>query len=162
MSLSLSSINNQGGDGFQKLKKPKSKSKMQNFKKIMKKGKSKFYHAFWGDSIETFNYVAETSMFVNFFTMQLFRIISFLVLFMCFGTYGYIYVRYAIFQYNFWALTITMLAFGTLFIGSGKQKVYQYLVGEKKEGNKKKKPKINYDDPKKKSNLWSWGVVLYA
>jgi len=65
----------------------------------------------------------------------------------------YIYVKAAIFHYIFIALFVTFLAFGFVFIGSGKQVVYQKLVN---------KGDINYSDPKKRSNLWRIGVLLYG
>jgi len=45
------------------------------------------------------------------------------------------------------------LAFGFLFIGSGKQVVYQKLVDN---GD------IEYSEIKKRSNLWRTGVLLYG
>jgi hypothetical protein len=45
------------------------------------------------------------------------------------------------------------MAFGCLFIGSGKQKVYQSLVNLSK---------VDYNDKKKKSNFWMIGVFFYS
>ena len=133
----------------------------KKLKGIMKKSRSKLRKVIWGD-LEDYNYVTETSLFTNFFIMQLFRLINIIALLCCFGVYGYIYLRYAVYNYNFWALTLTLIAFVSLFIGSGKQKVYQILVGEKRSHASRKKPKINYDDKKKKSNMWTTGVFFYT
>jgi hypothetical protein len=61
-------------------------------------------------------------------------------------------LRRAIFQYNFYSILFTFLAFILLFIGSGKQVVYQELV---------KQRKIKFDDKKKKQNIWKWGLLFY-
>ena len=76
----------------------------------------------WGKDDETYNYVKETSIFAaySFFTMQITRCISVLVLFAVWCLYFYIYVRSALYQYSFVALTVTLLGFIWLFIGSGK------------------------------------------
>lgn len=66
----------------------------------------------------------------------------------------YIYVKASFFHYIFISLVVTFLAFGFLFIGSGKQVVYQKLVNDKK---------IEYhNNKKKKSNLWRMGVLFYS
>ena len=78
---------------------------------------------------------------------------SLIALFGVFGTYIYIYLRISLQQYTFWALASTVLAFGCLFIGSGKQKVYQSLVNLSK---------VDYNDKKKKSNFWMTGVLFYS
>lgn len=67
--------------------------------------------------------------------------------------YFYIYVRNAFSIYGFYGLIITFIAFICLFIGSGKQVVYQQLV---------ELGKIDYKNKKKKSNLWLTGVFLYG
>ena len=85
--------------------------------------------------------------------MQVTRLISVLTLFYLWCTYFFIYVRGAFFQYSFVALTVTLAAFVCLFVGSGKQVVYQKLVADEK---------ISYTDKKKKSNLWKKGVFLYT
>jgi len=84
---------------------------------IAKKGLNKFI---FGDKFDEYNYVGETSFFINFMFMQIFRMVSFLVLFVIYCTYTFIYLRSAFYQYMFWGLTFTFLAFGFLFIGSGK------------------------------------------
>jgi len=65
-----------------------------------------------------------------------------------------------------------MFAFATLFIGSGKQKIYQQLVvfpQVDKEGKKitdKKtgtvQMKVDFTDKKKQTNLWIWGLLFYT
>lgn len=85
--------------------------------------------------------------------MQILRLLLLIGLIGVFGSYVYIYLRVSLQQYTFWALTATVLAFGCLFIGSGKQKVYQSLVN---------KNKIDYNDKKKKSNFWMIGVFFYS
>jgi Ca2+/Na+ antiporter len=111
------------------------------------------YKAIWGDNGEKFNLVGSTPVCINFLTMQILRLISFMALTAVFGMYSYIYLRTSITQYNFWALTCTYLAFGFLFIGSGKQVVYQKLVN---------KGRIDYKDRKKKTNMWMIGVFFYS
>ena len=85
--------------------------------------------------------------------MQIFRLLYILALMMTVMVYFYIYVRNAFSIYGFYGLIITFIAFICLFIGSGKQVVYQQLV---------ELGKIDYKNKKKKSNLWLTGVFLYG
>lgn len=64
----------------------------------------------------------------------------------------YIYVKRVIIDYNFWSLIFTFLAMLLLFIGSGKQVVYQKLVNREK---------IDYNNLRKRSNIWMVGVFFY-
>lgn len=107
----------------------------------------------WGADAEKYNTVGSTIMCCKFELLQLMRLISILGL-MCFVfVFFYIYVKAAFFHYIFIALLVTFLAFGFLFIGSGKQVVYQKLVDN---GD------IEYTETKKRSNLWRTGVLLYG
>lgn len=81
------------------------------------------------------------------------RLFILCVLIGVFGTYSYIYLRISLQQYTFWALSCTLLAEIFLFVGSGKQMVYQKLVNT---------TKIDYKDNKKKSNIWMTGVFFYT
>lgn len=107
----------------------------------------------WGDDPDKYNTVGSTIFFCKFELLQLTRLLSLLVLMFCVFVFFYIYVKAAMFHYVFWALFITFLAFGFIFIGSGKQVVYQKLVNN---------GSIDYSDKKKKSNLWRIGVLLYS
>ena len=118
--------------------------------KKLKKGNQK---RLWGADAEKYNTVGSTIMCCKFELLQLMRLLSILGL-MCFVfVFFYIYVKAAIFHYIFIALLVTFLAFGFLFIGSGKQVVYQKLVDN---GD------IEYSEIKKRSNLWRTGVLLYG
>ena len=70
-----------------------------------------------------------------------------------YGVYTYIYVRSALSQYQYWGLTFTFLAFFCLFIGAGKQVVYQKQVNQNK---------IEFKNKKLKTNLWVLGIFSYA
>jgi hypothetical protein len=107
----------------------------------------------WGEDAERYNTVGSTIFFCKFELLQFTRLISLLGLMVCVFIFFYIYVKAALFHYIFIALFITFLAFGFIFIGSGKQVVYQKLVN---------KGSIDYSDKKKKSNLWRIGVLLYS
>ena len=89
----------------------------------------------------------------NFKVMQLVRGLLLLNSFGLFLLYGYIYVSAAFTMYGFYAIATTFSAFLCLFLGSGKQVVYQKLVDS---------GKIDYSNKKKKSNLWLIGVFLYG
>ena len=78
--------------------------------------------------------------------------ISCISLFSVLVVYVYIYIRKAIFQYNFYSILFTFLAFLLLFIGSGKQVVYQQLV---------QLNKIDYKEKKKRQKIWKWGLLFY-
>jgi len=121
--------------------------------KGLKKFKKNTEKRVWGDNAEIYNTVGSTVFFCKFELLQLTRLISCLGLLFCVFIFFYIYVKAALFHYIFVALFITFLAFGFLFIGSGKQVVYQKLVNQ---------GSIDYKDPKKKSNLWRTGVLLYG
>lgn len=133
----------------------KKQRKKHRLRESYQKAVNGLNNVLWGDgnNFEKYNLVAKTSFFINFFWMQVFRMFSVLALFVTMCVYTYIYLRSAAFNYNFWALLSTLLAFGFLFIGSGKQIVYQKLVD---------RSKIVYQDPKKKSNLWKIGVFFYS
>ena len=106
-----------------KLQRKKSlRSKVRGLKKKLGEGISRFV---WGDHSDRYNYVRETTFWINFAGMQFFRMLSLITLFSIWCVYFYIYVRSAFFNYNFIALTLTLIAFFCLFIGSGKQVVYQ-------------------------------------
>jgi Ca2+/Na+ antiporter len=122
-------------------------------KKTFKKFKKNNTKRMWGDDAELYNTVGSTVFCCNFQLLQLTRLLSTLVLLFCVFIFFYIYVKAAIFHYIFVALFVTFLAFGFVFIGSGKQVVYQKLVN---------KGDINYSDEKKRSNLWRIGVLLYG
>lgn len=109
----------------------------------------------WGDDAEAYNTVANTILCCKygFEFLQLFRMLATLGLMFCCFIFFYIFVKAAPFHYIFISLFVTFLAFGFLFIGSGKQVVYQKLVN---------KGSILYSDQDKKSNLWRTGVLLYA
>ena len=125
------------------------KTTQKKFKKFKKSNQKRL----WGADAEKYNTVGSTIMCCKFELLQLMRLLSILGL-MCFVfVFFYIYVKAAIFHYIFIALLVTFLAFGFLFIGSGKQVVYQKLVDN---GD------IEYSDTKKRSNLWRTGVLLYG
>ena len=107
----------------------------------------------WGDDAEAYNTVGKVACCCKFEVLQATRLISILAMMVCVFIFFYIYVKAAVFHYLFVSLFVTFLAFGFLFIGSGKQVVYQKLVDQKL---------IDYSDQKKKSNLWRTGVVLYG
>ena len=110
---------------------------------------------FLGHNSDKENTVGKASMIVcgNFKVMQLIRGLLLLNSFALFLLYGYIYVSAAFTMYGFYAIATTFSAFLCLFLGSGKQVVYQKLVDL---------GKIDYGNKKKKSNLWLIGVFLYG
>mmetsp|Transcript_16428 Transcript_16428/g.27846 ORF Transcript_16428/g.27846 Transcript_16428/m.27846 type:complete len:130 (+) Transcript_16428:116-505(+) len=121
----------------------------EKFKNMRKQAKQ----IIWGRNSDIFNTVADTPFFVNFLTLQLFRFLSAIILISLTIVYTYIYVRSTIFNLSFWALLCTLLSFGFLLIGSGKQVCYQKRV----ELNM-----ISFDDPKMKTTLWQTGLFFYT
>lgn len=76
--------------------------------------------AIWGNHMDNFNTIRDTSFFINFFWMQVVRLFLFISLMCIFGVYFYVYVRSILFYYNIMALLFTTLAFLFLLIGAGK------------------------------------------
>ena len=76
-----------------------------------------------------------------------------IIMFLNCGVYFFLYLRYSIFQYQFWAVFMTFLSFIFLFIGSGKEKKYQILVDQ---------GEVNYLDRKKKTSIWQYGLFFYT
>jgi len=122
-------------------------------KKGFKHLKKKSIKSAWGDDPENYNTIGSVAMCCKFEILQFTRLLSILALLTCVFIFFYIYVKAAVFHYLFISLFITFLAFGFLFIGSGKQVVYQKLVDN---------GSIQYSDEKKRSNLWRTGVLLYG
>ena len=95
--------------------------------------------------------------------MQLVRFLMSIALFGFAAVYFFIFVKVSLVTINFWAIVFTYLAITMLFIGSGKQKVYQLIV-DNDDGNDGKlydKPKFKFDDPKKKVKIWWYGLFFY-
>lgn len=67
--------------------------------------------------------------------------------------YAYIYVKAVIYQYCFWAVMLSGLAFLFLLIGTGKQVVYQQLVAD---------DKIRRVEQAGRAIQWQFGVFLYS
>lgn len=107
----------------------------------------------WGNDIDDLNTVGCTIRCCSFFSMQMIRLFMLILLFGSWMIYSYVYMRSVLFFYNWWASTFTLMAFTLLFIGSGKQVVFQKLVELKM---------IEFGDPKKKSNIWLKGVFYYS
>jgi Ca2+/Na+ antiporter len=103
--------------------------------------------------MDNFNTIRDTQVFISFFWMQVVRLILLISLICIFGLYFFVYLRSFIAIYNCVAVLFTTLAFLFLLLGAGKQVCYQKLVNL---GN------IEFNDSKKKSTLWIWGLFFYA
>ena len=103
--------------------------------------------------MDNFNTIRNTQFFINFFWMQVVRLILLISLISIYGVYFYVYLRSFMFYYNCVAVFFTTLAFLFLLLGAGKQVCYQKLVNASK---------IDFNDSKKKSTLWIWGLFFYA
>lgn len=95
--------------------------------------------------------------------MQGIRFLMSIVLFFWVTVYFFIFVKVSFVTINFWAIVFTYLAITMLFIGSGKQKVYQLIVDndDGSGGDLYKEPKFTYNDPKKKVKIWWYGLFFY-
>ena len=95
--------------------------------------------------------------------MQLIRFLMTIALFGLLTVYFFIFVKVSFVTINFWAIGFTFLAIMLLFIGSGKQKVYQLIIdNDDGEGNPLyDEAKFQFDDPKKKVKLWWYGLFFY-
>jgi len=122
-------------------------------KKGLKKFKKNNIKRAWGADPENYNTIGSVAICCKFEFLQFTRLLSIFALLTCVFIFFYIYVKAAVFHYLFVSLFVTFLAFGFLFIGSGKQVVYQKLADN---GD------IVYSDEKKRSNLWRTGVLLYG
>jgi hypothetical protein len=158
----FTAINASPEQSFKKpLQRQKTKKEIQQEKKkkqnMLKQSavemKSRLNSLFFGQDYNRYNTVGETACCCNFVFMQILRMLGLLVLFVVFCAYMFIYMRIAIYQYIFWGLFFTFLAFVFLFIGAGKQVVYQKLV---------KRGKIKFENPKQKTYLWKLGVLFYT
>ena len=129
------------------------KTNRQQFKEAKEQVTKVVIKAVWGNNMDNFNTIRSTSRPFNFFYMQVVRLLLLISLICIFGIYFYIYLRSFMFYYNMMALLFTTLAFLFLLIGSGKQVCYQKLVEQ---------GKIKFNDSKKKSNLWIYGLFFYA
>ena len=129
---------------IQKVQKRDRHSKEKEFKnhqaaerlKAIKKASMK---VIWGNDIDDLNTVGCTIRYCSFFSMQMIRLFMLILLFGSWMIYSYVYMRSVLFFYNWWASTFTLMAFTLLFIGSGKQVVFQKLVELKM---------IEFGDPK--------------
>ena len=113
--------------------KDRSKGNKSAYKKAKRRAKkfSRFIGSrVLGSDHEKYNTVGSASVLVcnNFKVMQLIRGLLLLGSFILFILYGYIYVSGAFTMYGFYAIATTFFAFLFLFLGSGKQVVYQKLV----------------------------------
>ena len=120
---------------------------------MMRKAQKQVRDFVWGKDYNSYNTVGQTQPYVNFLTMQIVRMLICLILLITFSVYTYIYVRMSLYQITYWGLTFTLLAFLCLFIGSGRQVVYQKLVEQKK---------IQFKNKKLKTKLWTFGIFFYA
>jgi len=95
--------------------------------------------------------------------MQTIRFLMSIALFGLATVYFFIFVKVSFVTINFWAIVFTYLAITMLFIGSGKQKVYQLIVDndDGEGGDLYDKPKFQFEDPKKKVKLWWYGLFFY-
>ena len=73
----------------------------------------------WGSDLKYYNTVVDTGC-VPFWIVQLFRMVSFLMLLVLSAGYFYIYVRKVLIYYQTLSLFSATLAFYFLFVGSGK------------------------------------------
>ena len=106
----------------QDAKQRKSQKKVRlrsQIRRVQKKAKKIATKVIWGNHMDNFNTVRDT-YFVSFFWMQVIRLICFLALMGILGVYTYVYVRSALFYFNYLALFITCLAFFFLLVGAGK------------------------------------------
>ena len=101
-------------------KEPKKKAIRDQLKEAKEKFKEASVKVIWGNHMDNFNTVRSTSFFINFFWMQVVRLLLLISLICIFGIYFYVYVRSIMFYYNCLALLFTTLAFLFLLIGSGK------------------------------------------
>ena len=98
-----------------------------------------------------FNRVGYSAPFISFFSMQLIRLILLFLMAIVWFMNLYINVKKCIIYMNVWALTYATLATGFLFVSSGRQVIERKLAER--------------GDPvreKERSELWKFGVVLYA
>lgn len=114
-------------------------------------GMSEFIsYMLWGNNLYDFNTVGETQQCINFFVMQLFRLVSFIALVINTGVFGFIFMKRIFIFINFWGLLLSMVAFGCLFVGSGSQVCEQKLLVKGKNIEKRKLTKV-----------WMWGIFFY-
>ena len=104
----------------------------------------------WRNNLPYYNTVGSTQLCVNFFSMQLIRLISFLALFVATGFFAFVFLKKSLAYINFWSLILSTITFGRLFIGSGMQVCEQQLIRQGK--------KIESKD---ESRLWVWGLFFY-
>merc|ERR1719329_949067 len=95
--------------------------------------------------------------------MQFIRLLMSITLFGFCLAYFFIFLKLSFVTVNFWTILFTFLAISMLFIGSGKQKVYQMLIdNDDGSGNKLfDKPQILIDNQKQKVKLWWYGLFFY-
>mmetsp|Transcript_2733 Transcript_2733/g.4659 ORF Transcript_2733/g.4659 Transcript_2733/m.4659 type:complete len:220 (-) Transcript_2733:884-1543(-) len=128
----------------------------------------------WGRDFLEYNTVCWTSLCWErhrhfwFFLMQLSRMLCFLVLMICSIVYFYIFVRNTPIYFNFYPLIFSTIAFYFLFVGTGKQMVYQknvkrQIVTKNKHNREERRPVIDFNDPNlKQDGGWLWGVFFYS
>lgn len=80
-------------------------------------------YCLWGKDFNDFNTVANTTC-VKFWMLQMFRMVSYIILFINTFAYFFIYVRQSFGNLTFYSLLFSTLAFANLFTGAGKQKCY--------------------------------------
>ena len=73
----------------------------------------------WRGQLSYYNTVAETTGGIQFFYMQLIRLLFFFLNLMATGIYFFVFMKQSIVYYNFWASMLTTITFALLFIGCG-------------------------------------------
>ena len=112
------------------------------------------YHL-WGKDFNDFNTVAKTTC-VKFWMMQMFRMVSSILLAIISFVYFFIYVRQSFGNLTFYSLLFSTLAFANLFTGAGRQKCYQLKLVDPDFD-------IDYNDPTMKKDFnWLLGVSFYT
>lgn len=105
----------------------------------------------WGNYYTYYNKVGYSAPYISFFSMQMIRLINFIIVFLIWATNIYINMKKGCLYIYMWGLTFATLALGYLFVSSGRQVV-----------ERKMEEKGDPVDSKDKSTTWKHGVFFYT